>query len=174
MNFRVFTTAFLTLAIFLSAQAPALAAVKIERSVTVNADLKTVWKALLNYQHAEKDFHKKVVSQNNHVVTIDEEFVRVPVVGSANILYIENNIPLERIDYKLQGSKVLTKFEGAWSIAKADGGTGTVVKLVTDIDSWVPVPFKNRILRKTVSKGMMKRLAYVKKQAENNTVAIKN
>ena len=148
-------------------QLPAMAKVKVQNSVVVDAKMESVWNALLSYQKEEKKFNKKLMSNNNDKVTIKEEFIRVPVVGSAHIDYEEiNHKDLGRIDYKLTKSKILTKFEGAWTVKENENGKGVVVTLTTHIDSWVPAPFKNRILRNATKKGMKKRLAFVKTQAE--------
>ena len=148
---------------------PAQARVKVTKSVEVNADLKSTWLALEQYQREEKRFHKQVVSDKNGKIVLKEEFLRVPVVGNAYINYVEENHPFKRIDYKLKGSKVLTVFEGAWKLEKVKNKNAVSLTLITDIDSWVPVPFKNSILKKTTAKGMMKRLAFVKNQAEKIT-----
>ena len=148
-------------------QLPAMAKVKVQNSVVVDAKMESVWDALLKYQKEEKQFNKKMVSNQRDKVTIKEEFVRVPVVGAAHIDYEEiNHKDLGRIDYKLTKSKFLTTFEGAWTVKKNDSGKGVVVTLTTHIDSWVPAPFKSRILRNATKKGMEKRLAFVKTQAE--------
>lgn len=144
----------------------AQARVKVTKSVEVNADLKSTWLALRKYQREGKKFHKQVVSESGSKIVLKEEFLRVPVVGNAYINYVEVNYPYERVDYKLQGSKVLTVFEGAWKLEKVKAKNAVTLTLITDIDSWVPVPFKNTILKKQTSKGMLKRLGFVKKQAE--------
>lgn len=149
---------------------PAQARVKVQNSVTVDAKMESVWQALMEYQKEEKQFHKKLVSSKHDKVNIKEEFIRVPVVGSASIDYIEENHPgQKRIDYKLTKSKILTKFEGTWTLVENQKGSGVIVTLTTDIDTWVPAPFKNRILKNATKKGMKKRLAFIKKQAEHST-----
>lgn len=148
-------------------QLPGFAKVKVSKSVTVNADKESVWHALLGYQKEEKKFHKKATLSGN-TVKIKEEFISVPVVGTAYINYIEwNREPDGRIDYKLQKSKVLTAFEGSWKIDETKDGGAVVLTLTTEIDSWVPMPFKNKILKKVTASGMSKRLAFVKSSAES-------
>ena len=144
----------------------AQARVKVVHSVEVKADLKSTWEALQKYQREGKLFHKEVISDTGNRIVLKEEFLRVPVVGNAYINYVEDNHPYDRVDYKLQGSKVLTVFEGAWKLENVAGKNSVLLTLITDIDSWVPVPFKNSILKKSTSKGMKERLAFVKKQAE--------
>ncbi|MBX9670121.1 MAG: hypothetical protein K2X93_21150 [Candidatus Obscuribacterales bacterium] len=151
------------------AQMPASARVRVEDSVTVNASIDTVWKALMEYQREEKTFSKKLVGASDNTVKIKEEFMKLPVVGNAFINYDEVSHKTEnRIDYKLTDSKVLSMFEGAWSLEENRRGKGVTLKLTTDIDSWMPVPFKNKILRTATMKGMERRLAFVKNFAESH------
>jgi hypothetical protein len=153
-------------------QMPALASVTVEDFVTVEASPEIVWKALHEYQKEDKAFHKKIVSQTPNSVTLKEEFAKLPVVGTTFLNYIEVSKPEEhRIEYRLTESGVLNKFDGAWIIEENKDGNGVTLKLVTNIDSWVPAPFKNKVLRSNTKKGMEKRLAFVKDYAEHHTVA---
>lgn len=148
---------------------PAQARVKVKKTVSVNASIDTVWTALMNYQKEEKKFHKTLVSEKGNQIRLKEEFLKVPVVGNAYINYVEENHKEDgRVDYKLEGSKVLTKFQGTWKVEADENNAkpGTIVTLTTDIDTWVPVPFKNSILKRATMKCMNKRLAFVKQQAE--------
>ena len=137
------------------------ARVKLEKSVEVDADKDTVWTALMDYQKAEKTFNR-----NAKKVSVKEQFAKVPVVGSTYIDYEEQNFPGQKICYRLTDSKVLNRFEGEWRIEDSKDGKGTLLKLTTDIDSWMPVPLKNKILKNFTAKGMDKRMTYVKKHAE--------
>lgn len=149
---------------------PVCARVTVEDSVAVNARPETIWKALMDYQREEKTFHKKVVSSTKDSVSIKEEFVKLPVVGTTNIDYVEvSHRDENRIEYKLTDSKILTLFEGAWIIEENKDGRGSTLRVVTSIDTWVPAPFKNTLLKNQTKKGMEKRLAFVKKSAEQMT-----
>ncbi|MBX3137473.1 SRPBCC family protein [Candidatus Obscuribacterales bacterium] len=149
-------------------QLPAHASVVVEDSIVVNAKPEAVWKALREYQREEKAFHKKVVSSTSNSVSLKEEFARLPVVGTMMLSYIEVNKPEEnRVDYRLTEKGTLNKFEGSWIIEENKTTGGVTLKLVTEIDSWVPAPFKNHVLRSNTKKGMEKRLEFVKEYAEN-------
>lgn len=151
-------------------QLPAFAAVTVEDSVTIDAKPETVWKALHEYQKEDKAFHKKIISSTPNSVTLKEEFAKMPIVGTTYLNYIEVSKPEEkRIEYRLTEKGVLNKFDGAWIIE--ENGDGVKLKLVTNIDSWVPAPFKNKVLRSNTKKGMEQRLAYVKEYAEHHTVS---
>lgn len=153
-------------------QMPAVAAVTVEDCVTIDASTETVWKALHEYQKEDKAFHKKIVASTPNSVTLKEEFAKLPIVGTTFLNYIEVSKPEEhRIDYKLTEKGVLNKFDGAWIIEENKDGNGVTLKLVTNIDSWVPAPFKNKVLRNNTKKGMLQRLAYVKDYAEHHTVS---
>jgi hypothetical protein len=148
-------------------QSPVLAHVKVEDSVNIDAKPEFVWKALMEYQREEKLFHKKLVSQKNDCVSIKEEFGTLPLVGSAFIDYVEVNHQKEnRIDFKLTDSKVFTRFEGTWIVEPSKCGERATLTLTTDVDTWLPTPFKNKMLRNTAKRGMEKRLAFVKIHAE--------
>ncbi len=151
-------------------QMPAFAAVTVEECVDIDAKPEVVWKALHEYQKEDKAFHKKIVSSTPNSVTLKEEFAKMPVVGTTYLNYIEVSKPEEhRIEYRLTEKGVLNKFDGAWIIEES--GSGVKLKLVTNIDSWVPAPFKNKVLRSNTKKGMEQRLAYVKEYAEHHTVS---
>jgi hypothetical protein len=146
-------------------QLPAAARVQIEDSITIDADMQTVWQALKDYQREQKMFDKKIVAEKGDDTTIKEEFIKVPVVGSATLSYVESRKGNYRIDYWLTGSKILNVFKGSWQLSKNEKG-GTTIKLTTDVDSWMPVPMKNKLLRNHTAAGMKKRLSYVKAHAE--------
>ncbi len=162
----------LALIVAAALQSPALARVKVQDSVTVDAKPESVWKALMEYQRDEKTFNKKLLASNEDTVTIKEEFMKLPVVGTQFINYVEvSHQDAQRIDYKLTGSKVLTLFEGSWIIEPNKNGGGVTLTLITEIDTWVPAPFKNKLLRSNTLKGMVKRLAFVKDRAEHPSVS---
>lgn len=151
------------------AQLPALAAVTIEDSIVVNAEPEAVWSALRQYQKDEKLFQKKRIRVEPNSVTFKENFVSLPFVGTTTLDYTEITVPSEnRIDYKLNESKILNKFDGSWIVEENKDGKVTV-RLVTNIDTWLAAPFKNKVLRNVTKKGMEKRLAYVKEKAEGST-----
>lgn len=146
-------------------QLPAVARVQVEDSITIDADMETVWQALKDYQREQKLFNKKIVDQKGNDTTIQEEFLKVPVVGTASLNYVESRKGNDRVDYWLTGSKLLNVFKGSWQLSKNEEG-GTTIKLTTDIDSWMLVPMKNKLLRSHTAAGMKKRLSYVKTHAE--------
>ncbi len=146
-------------------QLPAAARVQIEDSITIDADVETVWQALKDYQREQMLFDKRIVAEKGDDTYIKEEFLKVPVVGSASLNYVESRKGNDRVDYWLNGSKILNVFKGSWQLSKNERG-GTTLRLTTDIDSWMPVPMKNKLLRSHTAAGMKKRLTYVKAHAE--------
>lgn len=149
------------------AQPACQARVKLEDSIVVNAEPEQVWKALSQYQKDERRFHKKQVVTKENSIQFREEFMHMPFVGTTNIEYVEVSNPKDkRIDYKLKSAKFLNVFEGAWIVEENKGGDGAVVRLITDIDTWVAAPFKNKVLKNMTKKGMDERLSYVKEHAE--------
>lgn len=155
----------LTAVSLVALQLPTVAYVQIEDSIGIDADIDTVWRALKDYQREEALFHKKVVAEKGNDTTVKEKFLKVPVVGSAFLDYVECRKENYRVDYWLLESKVLNVFSGSWQLSKNQHG-GTTVKLTTDIDSWIPVPMKNKILRSITAAGMKRRLSFVKAHAE--------
>jgi len=148
-------------------QLPAEARVKVEDSIVVNAEPEHVWKALSQYQNDGKRFHKKQVVTKENSIQFSEEFAKMPFVGTTYIDYVEVSNPKDkRIDYKLKSAKFLNVFEGAWIVEENKNGDGAVVRLTTDIDSWICAPLKNKVLKNMTKKGMEERLAYVKEHAE--------
>ena len=148
-------------------QLPALASVRIEDSISVDAEKDAVWNALKQYQKDEKGFQKKKINEKANSVTLQEHFCSLPFVGNTTLDYTETTkVQENRIDYKLNESKLLNKFEGSWILEDGKDGKGTTVRLITDIDTWLSAPFKNKVLRNITKKGMEKRLEYVKAHAE--------
>lgn len=146
-------------------QLPAQARVQLEDTVNVNADMSTVWQALKDYQKEGKLFDKRITKETGNDTSINEDFIKLPIVGTTTLDYVESRKGNDRVDYWLTGSKILNVFKGSWQLSKNENG-GTTIKLTTDIDSWMPVPLKNKILRNNTMPGMKKRLYYVKTHAE--------
>ena len=136
-----------------------------KKSITVNASCEAVWKAILSYRTSEPS-KRKVTSSSEGNAVIEEKFGAVPVVGASRVVYKETEKPYKRIDYVLVESDKLNKFHGSWILAEKEGGKGMVVELTTELDSALPIPFKEHILNSQALADIEKRLHYVKRQAE--------
>jgi|AGTN01.2.fsa_nt_gi Polyketide cyclase / dehydrase and lipid transport. len=136
----------------------------IKRTITINANLETVWNALLSYRTADPDKRKVISSEGNRTV-VEEKFAGLPVVGSSRVKYEEIEAPMERVDYKLIDSDKLSKFEGAW-VLRPQGEDKVEAELTTLLDSALPLPFKENFLKTQANSDMDKRLNYLKNKAE--------
>lgn len=136
-----------------------------KKSITIQAPRQKVWDAIMSYRESDPS-KRKVVSSAQGRAVIEENFPGAPIVGSAKVVYEESERPLERIDYQLLQSDQLSKFRGSWTLSEAGNGNSTVVELTAELDISLPIPFKEQILNAQSGADIDKRLAYVKKTAE--------
>ena len=133
----------------------------LKKSITLDAPVKEVWNAILSYRTSDPS-KRKVISAQEGKVVIEETFSGLPVVGSSRVVYEELEKPYDRIDYRLVESDKLSKFEGSWQFTSVDDAT-TAVEVTAFLDSSLPVPFKENLLKQQASRDLENRLTYIQK-----------
>lgn len=143
---------------------PAQAIETVEKSMTINATPDQVMNAIVKHRTAEPG-KRKIVSTSKSGVVIREQLVGSIGLAKDIIVYEETIRSDNQIDFHLIDANKLTKFQGSWTISESKPGF-THVKLTTSVDSWMNVPFKDRILRHETARQLDKRLSFVKHEAE--------
>lgn len=136
----------------------------VSQSVTVDAKPKAVWTAL--QKHRKVTPGRTVVSYDGKSATIRETFEDLPVIGDAQLTYVEREVPFSRIDYRLVESQKIKAFDGSWSLTPSNGGQTTTLQLTSRTDTGLKMPFADTITKKTTAKNVKRRLAEVKRLAE--------
>lgn len=137
----------------------------VSQSVTIHATPKTVWHAL--QKHRKVTPGRNLLSYNGSNATIKETFEDLPVIGDAQLTYVEHEIPLSRIEYKLVQSNKLKAFEGTWQLSPSDNGQSTILQLSSRTDTGLQLPFAETITKKATLKNVKKRLSEIKQMAES-------
>ncbi len=138
----------------------------LKKSISVKASAQAVHDAIVSYRTSEPS-KRKIISSSDDQVVIEEKFSGVPVIGGSRVVYAEHDRAPGRIDYQLVESDKVSKFQGYWLIEEKDAGK-TNVELAVELDSKLPIPFKENILHAQADADMKKRLDYVKRKAERS------
>lgn len=150
-----------------TAEAQDSSAATVTESVQVTASPKAVWEALRKHRLITPG--RKLVSYKENQAVISEEFVKLPVLGSANILYTETEHPMSEIDYKLIRSDKIKQFEGSWKLLPTDDRKHTLLQLTTRTDTGIHMPFSGMLTRKNTRQRAKQRLSEIKALAESVT-----
>lgn len=134
-------------------------------SVEVNAPPKAVYDALRKHRLVTPG--RKVVSYKNGQAVINEQFENLPIIGKADVTYVEEEKPNE-IEYKLIKSDKIKRFDGSWKIMPEEGGKRTMLQLITHTDTGMRVPFSATITKNNTKKRSQQRLAEIKRLAETS------
>jgi hypothetical protein len=136
-------------------------------TIRIKATPEEVWKAIRNPRPLEV-FSRRVVSGGkNKVVTVEDTFTQLPVLGSTKCLVNENETATcRRIDFSMIKSDKLKAFKGYWALKPLPGGDETELQLAIFADTGVKMPFAKSITKKTMAKNIKLELAAAKEQAE--------
>lgn len=144
---------------------PAEALETVEKSVLIKATPKQVVDAIIKHRTAEPEKRKVVSTKKDGAVIIQERLDSPLPIARDTILYEESIEKENQINYRLLGAEKLTIFEGSWTLVESKPGY-THVRLTASVDSTLKVPFKGNILRNEATKGVNRRLGFVKQQSE--------
>jgi hypothetical protein len=136
-------------------------------SIRINAKPEEVWKAIRNPRPLDVFSRRVVSSDKNKVVTVEDTFTQLPVLGSTKCLVSENETTAcRRVDFSMIKSDKLKAFKGYWAIKPLPGGNESELQLAIFADTGVKMPFAKCITKKTMSKNIKLELAAAKEQAE--------
>ncbi|MBC7997771.1 MAG: hypothetical protein IAF58_07500 [Leptolyngbya sp.] len=172
-RFKISKLAFISIAI-ITMVSPAMAASEAEdekvfSSVMIEATPKAVLDAIRLQRQV--DPARRLVSTSGAESMIDENFSGLPVIGSAKCLYKEVESE-NSVEYYLISSDKFKRFEGRWTLTSQDGGRKTQLRLSSQLDTGMKIPFAKQITNCAVKKDVLRRLGRVKNLAEATTVVV--
>jgi hypothetical protein len=103
---------------------------------------------------------------------VEEVFDGLPVIGKATCVYKETFEAPSKMSFKMIRSDKLKTFEGEWNFQPVDNGTHTLVKLRTNLDTGLKVPFAKQITDMATTNELKEQIADLKKCVENKQRAI--
>ena len=165
--FRALRTA---LAILIFANPIALARVQhpggasVMVSVIVEATPERCWDAIRNPSSSLD--HRRVISSGPENVIVEETFNDLPILHSATCVFVETEIPLKEISFKLKHSDKFKSMSGAYRLSARPDGT-TVVELESNLDIG-PIPFTGKLAQSINEAKCRERLMRIKAIAESN------
>lgn len=145
----------------------------ISESIKIEAPPEAVFEALRNYRTAAID-HRKLISFDGKNAIIEEELQAVPMYGKVHCLWLEKEIPYERIDYTLLKSNKLSSGSGSYIISNPEGHGASVLELVSQLQSQCHMPLAREISLAASRKDMRARLQYIKHLAEDKRLSAKH
>ncbi len=138
---------------------------------TIKAPPEVVWKAVHDERQNDPDIaYSKVLEQGENQYKLEQKFCLIPVLGTSTCVTHHVEVPNERIDYKLIHSDHFKAMEGSWVLSSLDGGKSTQLEFSSHLDLGLPVP--RMLMDSITSKKMEKRLAGIKKMAEERHSAL--
>ena len=150
------------------AQEFSIGAKGITGSIVINSPPGAVFDAIKDSRYQDPRRRQVLQTQGNEVL-LQENFMTIPVLGKATCCYKEVELPPSSIEYSLVKSAHFKKFEGKWELKPMHGGQSTLLKLTSDVDTFVAVPFKQQITAASTKKDIARRLKNIKIIVENHS-----
>lgn len=133
--------------------------------IAINASPDQVWEAVHRERANDPDLsYSKVVQQKGNRILLEQKFNALPIIGEATCLMVQEETPLQRIDYKLVRSDKFKDMSGSWIIGSGPDGT-TTLALQSFLDTGLP--YSQGIINNVLKDKINKRLARVKTAAES-------
>jgi hypothetical protein len=134
----------------------------------IKAPPKIVWEAVHEERKHDPDMaYSKVLEQGVNEAKLEQKFTVIPVIGTTTCVMHQNEIPLQRIDYKMIKSDHLKAMEGSWVFTPAENGKSTILELSTHLDLGIPMPWGGKTLMNSFARGKIeKRLNRVNDASE--------
>ena len=139
---------------------------------TVMAPPEIVFAALRSIRDGDDSGSCRMLSSTVNENVVEEVFDGLPVIGKATCVYKETFEAPSKMSFKMIRSDKLKTFEGEWNFQPVDNGTHTSVKLRTNLDTGLKVPFAKQITDIATSNELKEQIADLKKSVENKQRAI--
>jgi hypothetical protein len=137
---------------------------RVRAKVSIKASPHIVWETVHEERKHDPDLeYSKVLEQGKNQAVLEQKFILIPIIGTAVCKMHNNEIPLERIDYKLIESDRFKAMEGSWILTANSDGT-TILELSSYVDMGTPIP--RFLLDNVTVRKLQRRLSNVKKMAE--------
>lgn len=134
----------------------------VSSSIVIEASPKIVWQAVADQRSTDPDLiYSKVLSRSGNTSMLEQKFSKLPVIGTATVLFRSNEVPHQRIDYAMVKSDKFKDMSGSWVLKPVDNDT-TELQLTNFVDTGMPQFFVNQFTKAKVKQ----RLALIKSAAE--------
>ncbi|MBI4534223.1 MAG: hypothetical protein HY711_09800 [Candidatus Melainabacteria bacterium] len=137
----------------------------VKAKILIKAPLEIVWNTVHEQRKSDPDLaYSRVLTQSRNHCTLEQKFVLLPIIGAATCVMVNEEIPLERIDYRLVKSDHFKAMEGSWVLTPYEDGHYTILELSSYLDMGYPVP--RAFIETITARKLEKRVTNVKNMAE--------
>ena len=137
----------------------------VKARILINATPEVVWNAVHEERQSDPDLaYSKVLTQEQNRLTLEQKFAFLPVIGTATCVMLNEEVPFQRIDYRLLKSDHFKVMEGSWVLTPHQEGRATILELSTYLDLGYPVP--RAFMDGITSQKLQRRLSSVKVLSE--------
>lgn len=142
----------------------------VSSSVVIAAPPHVVWVAVADQRKTDPDLvYSKVLSRAGNVVTLEQKFGKLPMLGEATATIRADEVLHQRIDYRMIKSDKFKDMSGSW-ILKPINKNQTHLELTNFVDTGLPQFLVNQVTKKKVKQ----RLDNVKLAAERAHRSVAN
>lgn len=137
----------------------------VKAKILIKAPLEIVWNTVHEQRKSDPDLaYSRILSQNRNHCTLEQKFVLLPIIGTSTCVMVNEEIPLERIDYRLVKSDHFKAMEGSWVLTPYEDGRYTILELSSYLDMGYPVP--RAFIETITARKLEKRVTNVKLMSE--------
>lgn len=139
----------------------------VKARILIMAPPSIVWDSVHKERSHDPDieYSKVIERQDENKSTLEQKFVLLPIVGSATCLMSNDEIPLQRIDYRLlKSDRNFKAMDGSWVLSPYNDGRSTILELTVHLQLSFPIP--QAIVDSFSARKLDKRLHNVKDTAE--------
>ncbi len=134
-------------------------------TIEIDASPESVFETIQSYRTCEFH-HRRLVSYDGKTALIEENLEALPVYGNVHCLWLEKEVPYQRIDYKLVESDKFASGSGSYVILPPKEQGMVTLELDSELESGSHLPFAKEITQVGARKDMRARLQIIKKMAE--------
>lgn len=137
----------------------------VKATILIQATPAVVWDAVHEERKSDPDLaYSKILRQEKNCLTLEQKFAFLPIIGTATCVMVNEEIPHQRIDYRLIESDHFKAMEGSWVLTPHGEGRATMLELSTYLDLGLPVP--RPFMDGITSQKLQRRLTNVKNLSE--------
>jgi hypothetical protein len=140
--------------------------------IQIDATSELVFDSIRKYRTCELHHRHLVSSEGNHAL-IEENLQDVPLYGTVRCLWLEEEIPYKRIDYKMVKSDKFSSASGSYIILPSQASGSVTLELDSQFEIGLHLPFAREISQAAARKDMRTRLELIKNLSENRQIAAK-
>ena len=137
----------------------------VKARILISARPDIVWHAVHEERKTDPDLaYSKIITQEQNRLTLEQKFAFLPVIGTATCVMLDEEVPNERIDYRLLKSDHFKAMEGSWVLTPHLDDNHTLLELSTYLEFGLPVP--RALMDSVTAQKLQRRLTHVKEMSE--------